>query len=254
MLYQNDGGYRVSMRSLSDDVDVAAIASHFGGGGHPRAAGCTVAGGPAERDLFLTPGCRTSQSGVMARRQGQPSLHGMLIIDKPAHWTSHDVVAWARRWTGERKIGHAGTLDPAATGVLPLAVGDATRVLEYLDEADKAYRAEITFGVATDSADLDGAVIAIDDVKVSSELIQDALPEFVGDIEQIPPALSAIRIDGVRAYDLARQGENIEMPLRRVSIRSIDVDQPGRQHADCRHRLLKGDVHPLARARPRESD
>ncbi|HQY29797.1 MAG TPA: tRNA pseudouridine(55) synthase TruB, partial [Thermomicrobiales bacterium] len=102
----------------------------------------------------------------------KPVLHGLLIIDKPAHWTSHDVVAWARRWAGERKIGHAGTLDPAATGVLPLAINDGTKILEFLADADKAYRAEITFGVATDSADIEGVVSALDARAISLAEIQ----------------------------------------------------------------------------------
>src|SRR4051794_3976091 len=167
------------------------------------------------------PGRRTSQSGVTARRPEQPSLHGMLIIDKPAHWTSHDVVAWARRWTDERKVGHAGTLDPAATGVLALAVGDGTRVLEYLADADKEYRVEITLGVATDSCDIDGTVVATSISEIAAEQVWGALEEFVGEIDQVPPALSAIRIDGRRAYDRVRRGEDVGMPVRRVTIRSI---------------------------------
>ena len=158
---------------------------------------------------------------MTARRPDQPSLHGMLIIDKPAHWTSHDAVAWARRWTDERKIGHAGTLDPAATGVLALAVGDGTRVLEYLADADKEYRAEITLGVATDSCDIEGTVVATSDREIAEQQVRNALREFVGEIDQVPPVLSAIRIDGRRAYDRARRGENVVMPVRRVTIRSI---------------------------------
>ena len=88
------------------------------------------------------------------------SLHGILVIDKPAGWTSHDVVGWVRRWARERKVGHAGTLDPAATGVLPVAINDGTKVLEFLSDASKSYLAEITFGIGTDSADGDGTTLA----------------------------------------------------------------------------------------------
>src|SRR5215213_4480186 len=114
--------------------------------------------------------------------------HGILVVDKPAGWTSHDVVAKVRRLLGERHIGHAGTLDPAATGVLPLAVGDATKVLEYLGDASKTYLAEITFGVETDSHDLDGRVTRIASSEgLSRSVIEAALVPFTGEIEQTPP-------------------------------------------------------------------
>ena len=153
----------------------------------------------------------------------KPVLHGLLIIDKPAHWTSHDVVAWARRWAGERKIGHAGTLDPAATGVLPLAINDGTKILEFLADADKAYRAEITFGVATDSADIEGVVSILDARAISLAEIQAVLTQFRGEIQQVPPAQSAIRIGGKRAYDLARAGIEVTMPTRTITIHDLSV-------------------------------
>jgi tRNA pseudouridine55 synthase len=133
-----------------------------------------------------------------------PSLHGILVIDKPAGWTSHDVVGWVRKWAGERKVGHAGTLDPAATGVLPVAINDGTRVLEFLSDASKAYRAEITFGIETDSADGDGTVTAVHAVEFSNADLNRALDDFRGSITQRPPAHSAIKIGGKRAYELAR--------------------------------------------------
>lgn len=153
----------------------------------------------------------------------KPQLHGLLIIDKPAHWTSHDVVGWARKWAGERKIGHAGTLDPAATGVLPLAINDGTKILEYLSDADKAYRAEITFGIATDSADIEGTVIATDHTVIDRADFDRVLDQFRGPISQIPPAHSAIRIDGKRAYELARAGQEVEMPSRDVTIHDLTL-------------------------------
>ncbi|MDQ3695738.1 MAG: tRNA pseudouridine(55) synthase TruB [Chloroflexota bacterium] len=154
-----------------------------------------------------------------SRQRPAPPLHGFLVIDKPAGWTSFDVVARARRLLGVRKIGHAGTLDPAATGVLPLAVGHATRVLEYLTVADKAYRAEVTFGVETDSHDRDGRVTATRDAaSLTGEGIEAALTGFRGSIAQIPPMHAAIKVDGQRLYELARRGEEVERAPRPVVI------------------------------------
>jgi tRNA pseudouridine55 synthase len=149
-------------------------------------------------------------------------FHGILVIDKPAGWTSHDVVARARRLLGERHIGHAGTLDPAATGVLPLAVGDATKVLEYLSDASKTYLAEITFGVETDSYDLDGRVTNVATIDgISSTEIEGALTAFTGEIDQIPPMHSALKVGGRRLYELARAGQEIERAPRRITINEL---------------------------------
>jgi tRNA pseudouridine55 synthase len=146
-------------------------------------------------------------------------FHGILVVDKPAGWTSHDAVARARRLLGERQIGHAGTLDPAATGVLPLAVGDATKVLEYLSDASKTYLAEITFGVETDSHDLDGRVTDVAPiVGLSAYTIERSLAKLTGEIEQVPPMHSAIKIGGRRLYEFARSGQEIGRAARRVTI------------------------------------
>src|SRR6478736_5549814 len=124
----------------------------------------------------------------MAKQRPQARLHGLLIIDKPAGWTSHDVVGRLRRLTGERQIGHAGTLDPMATGVLPVAVGDATRAIEYLAGASKRYKAEIVFGVETDAHDADGRVTRIADAgNLDESQVRAALEQFTGPIAQIPP-------------------------------------------------------------------
>jgi tRNA pseudouridine55 synthase len=147
----------------------------------------------------------------------------MLVIDKPAGWTSHDVVARIRSWLGERHIGHAGTLDPAATGVLPLAVGDATKVLEYLQEASKTYLAEITLGVETDTYDGEGRVVEIKPVAVDQGAIEQALTDFRGTIQQIPPMHSAVKIEGQRLYELARAGRTVDRPARQVTINSLSV-------------------------------
>ena len=153
-----------------------------------------------------------------------PSLHGFLVVDKPAGWTSHDVVARTRRLTGERRIGHAGTLDPAATGVLPLAVGSATRVLEYLADAAKTYLAEVTFGVQTDTLDGDGRVTATADAsQLTRAAIERALARFRGEIDQLPPMHAAIKIGGRRLYELAHRGEEVERPTRRVTISALEL-------------------------------
>ena len=151
-------------------------------------------------------------------------FHGILVIDKPAGWTSHDVVGWTRRWLGQKRVGHAGTLDPAATGVLPIVVGDATRFVEYLADTTKSYLAEITFGIETDSADVDGVVT--EDrrpVHVSLTALEAVLPAFRGEIEQRPPMHSAIKIGGKRLYELARRGETIDVPTRSVNVLQLDV-------------------------------
>jgi tRNA pseudouridine55 synthase len=152
------------------------------------------------------------------------ALHGFLIIDKPAGWTSHDVVTRVRRLIGERHVGHAGTLDPAATGVLPIAIGHATKVLEYLSEASKTYLAEVTFGVETDSYDVDGQVIGLRDAsRLTESEIEQALTLFRGKIEQIPPMHSAIKIGGKKLYELARKGEVVERAPRSIEIYRLEL-------------------------------
>jgi tRNA pseudouridine55 synthase len=133
------------------------------------------------------------------------------------------VVGWVRRWAKERKVGHAGTLDPAATGLLPVAINVGTKVLEFLSDATKAYLAEITFGIETDSADGDGTVTSVREVSFTDAELERALEAFRGKISQRPPAHSAIRIDGKRAYDLARAGVDIEIPERVVTIFDLTV-------------------------------
>ena len=161
----------------------------------------------------------------MARKHDPARLHGLIVIDKPAGFTSHDVVGKLRRITGERKCGHAGTLDPMATGVLPVAFGDATRVLEYLAGASKVYRAEITIGIATDTLDAEGRVLQIDpEFACSREQLAEAVAGFVGAFEQIPPMHSAIKIGGIKLYELARKGEEIERPGRPVEVFAIELD------------------------------
>ncbi|MEZ4531643.1 MAG: tRNA pseudouridine(55) synthase TruB [Thermomicrobiales bacterium] len=154
----------------------------------------------------------------------QDRFHGLLIIDKPAGWTSHDVVGRIRRLVGQRSVGHAGTLDPAATGVLPVGVGSALRALEYLSDATKAYRADITFGVSTDALDIDGRLIQTCQPPSCDETaIQKALESFLGKGEQTPPVFSAIKMDGTPLYERARRGEYVEPPKRPIEIRALSL-------------------------------
>lgn len=149
---------------------------------------------------------------------------GFLFIDKPTGLTSHDVVARARRVLGTRKIGHAGTLDPLATGLLILGVNRATRLLGYISGADKKYESTIQLGIATHSDDADGEVITEQDASgVTRAQVEGVLASFLGDIDQVPSAVSAIKVDGKRAHERVRAGESVELPSRRVTIYSIDV-------------------------------
>ena len=158
------------------------------------------------------------------RRVTNGLLHGIIIVDKPAGWTSHDVVGRIRRLTRERRVGHAGTLDPAATGVLPVLVGDATKVVEFLSDADKGYLAEITLGVETDSYDLDGVVTSTWSGELPDRAtIEAAAAAFRGPSQQLPPMHSAIRIDGKRLYEAARRGETVERQLRPVTIHRLSI-------------------------------
>lgn len=144
------------------------------------------------------------------------------MIDKPTGWTAHDVVARVRRLTGERHVGHAGTLDPAATGVLPVCVGEATKVVEYLSARGKTYLAAVLLGTTTETDDLDGWVRDERDAShISLEMMRERLPQFTGTIAQIPPAYSAIHIGGKRAYALARAGQVVDVPARRVTVHRI---------------------------------
>ncbi|MBC8262604.1 MAG: tRNA pseudouridine(55) synthase TruB [Anaerolineales bacterium] len=150
-------------------------------------------------------------------------MTGILNIAKPAGMTSHDVVDRVRRLSGQRRVGHAGTLDPAATGVLVVCVGQATRVAEYLMASDKVYQAQIRLGVSTDTHDAEGDVTATAEVDVHEEEIRKALTTFVGSIQQTPPMYSALKREGVPLYKLARQGITVERKPRSVVIHDIEL-------------------------------
>ncbi|GAB4470060.1 MAG: tRNA pseudouridine(55) synthase TruB [Anaerolineae bacterium] len=153
-------------------------------------------------------------------------LFGLLSIDKPAGPTSHDIVAAVRRGVGERRIGHAGTLDPLATGVLVLALGPATRLLEYLAASTKSYRATIRLGVTTPTYDLESQPTAEQPLPagLTREVLEDVLERFRGEIEQIPPPYSAVKIGGQAAHRLARAGERVELAPRRVTIFALTIE------------------------------
>ena len=148
---------------------------------------------------------------------------GFLLVDKPGGITSHDVVARARRLLGQKKIGHAGTLDPMATGLLVLGIGRATRLIRFVQAGEKAYVARALFGVATDSLDADGAVLHREPMPVSLADVEEAAERFVGDILQVPPMVSALKVGGRRLYELAREGEEIEREARQVTIHEIRI-------------------------------
>ena len=150
-------------------------------------------------------------------------MNGFINLQKLPDWTSHDCVAKVRRILNMKKVGHGGTLDPAAVGVLPIAIGKATRLLQYLPEG-KAYRAIIRFGVQTTTDDLAGELVYSEPVpNLTIEQIRAVLPEFIGEVLQTPPMYSAIQVDGQRLYKLAREGKVVEVPTRTISIAGIEI-------------------------------
>lgn len=150
-------------------------------------------------------------------------MNGIVVINKPLGKTSHDMVYFVRRLTGIKKVGHTGTLDPSATGVLPVCIGNATKVCDMLTNADKVYRVSFVLGMTTDTLDADGEILTEQPVLVSEEEIRKAVFSFVGDIVQIPPMYSAIKVNGKKLYELARQGISVERKERHVTIKNIDI-------------------------------
>lgn len=150
---------------------------------------------------------------------------GLLLIDKPSAITSHDAVAMVRRALGTRKVGHAGTLDPLATGLLVMGVGRATRLLRFLGDLAKTYTGTGLLGVETDTLDADGTVVRRRPVRVDAEDLRAAMMDFVGEIEQLPPAYSAVKVGGERLYRAARRGEDVERPTRLVRVHTFDLVQ-----------------------------
>ena len=185
----------------------------------------------------------------MARRKKGLAISGWIVLDKDHDMGSTTAVSRVRRLFNAQKAGHAGTLDPLATGILPIALGEATKTVAYMVEADKAYRFTIAWGTSTASFDREGAVTATCEHRPQRADIEQALLRFVGEIDQVPPNYSAIKVDGERAYDLAREGVEFELQARRVTIHSARlVAVPDPDHAVIEVQCGKGTyVRAIAR-------
>ena len=179
--------------------------------------------------------------------------NGILVIDKSAGWTSQDVAAKLRGVFHERRVGHGGTLDPMATGVLPIFIGRATRAAEFLESAEKEYVAGLRLGVVTDTQDTSGNILETHPVAVTREEVQAALRQFLGPIEQIPPMYSAIKINGQKLYELARRGQEVERKPRSITIHELELLEGANADYLLRVRCSKGTYvrtlcHDLGRA------
>lgn len=218
---QADGSVKVSMRSKTS-IDVSKIGMKFSGGGHKRAAGCTIHKPIAEAVKMM-------KSELKAAVEAECS--GIININKSPNMTSHDVVAIIRKKLGIKKVGHTGTLDPMATGVLPVAIGNATRFIEYLDKDAKTYVAGVKLGIMTDTLDVWGESVHdsrnINKIDFDTELIIKTIQKFKGVIEQEPPMYSAIKVDGKKLYEYARREEEVEIPKRKIKIFDIEYIDKG---------------------------
>lgn len=153
----------------------------------------------------------------------QNAISGVLVIDKPVGLTSHDVVQVIRKGTNIRRAGHTGTLDPRASGVLVVLVGPAVRLSEYVSASDKRYQAIIRLGATTDTFDEDGSVLTSSPVEISEEQFENALKQFIGEIEQVPPPYSAVKVNGKKAYEMAREGEEVELAPRIINVYNLEL-------------------------------
>lgn len=185
----------------------------------------------------------------MGRRKKGEIVNGWVCLDKPFGMGSTEAVSKVRRLFDAQKAGHAGTLDPLASGILPIALGEATKTVPFMMEAQKVYRFTINWGISTDSLDREGEITGRSDVRPDVGAVRAALPAFVGEIDQIPPQFSAIKVDGQRAYDLAREGTDFELASRRVMIHEAAVSNaPDADHIELTIRTGKGVyVRSLAR-------
>ena len=152
-------------------------------------------------------------------------IDGLVVVDKPGGFTSHDVVARLRRAYGQKRVGHAGTLDPAATGVLVVGLGRVTRLLRFLQETRKEYRGRVVFGIATDTLDAEGSVLEQAPMSLERAQVETAAGKLTGDIEQLPPMVSAVKVGGQKLYEAARRGEEVERSLRPVTVHRLDVEE-----------------------------
>jgi tRNA pseudouridine55 synthase len=177
----------------------------------------------------------------MARRKKGDPVSGWICLDKPYDLGSTQAVGRVRRLFNAQKAGHAGTLDPLATGILPIALGEATKTVSFMVEAGKGYRFTIAWGSTTTSLDREGEITATSDVRPTADAVTAALPAFIGEISQVPPIYSAIKVDGERSYDLARAGEEVELSARNVTIHELSVvDVPDPDHITLAMRCGKG--------------
>ena len=159
----------------------------------------------------------------MGRRKNGNKIDGWVNLDKPVGITSTQALAIVKRVLGPMKAGHAGTLDPLASGILPLALGEATKTVPYVQDALKIYRFSVTWGEQRSTDDAEGDVVSSSDARPTREQVETILPAFLGDVEQVPPQFSAIKVDGARAYDLARDGETVDLKSRVVYIETLDI-------------------------------
>jgi tRNA pseudouridine55 synthase len=177
----------------------------------------------------------------MGRRRKGDAVSGWVCLDKPYDITSTHAVSRVRRIFNAQKAGHAGTLDPLATGILPIALGEATKTVPFLMDADKAYRFTIAWGRTTATYDREGETLAASDVRPTPDQVEAVLPRFVGEVLQVPPAFSAVKVDGERAYDLARAGETVELAARPVRIHEVRVTEaPDADHLTLEMSCGKG--------------
>ena len=167
-------------------------------------------------------------------------MDGIVIVDKPQGWTSQDVTARLRRVFGTRRIGHGGTLDPMATGVLPVFVGRATRAVEFFEHAEKTYETVLRLGITTDTEDMTGTVLTEENVSFTEEQLQETLAAFRGEILQVPPMYSALKVNGQKLCDLARKGKTVERQPRPITIHELTLVEQGENTLRLRVRCSKG--------------
>lgn len=167
-------------------------------------------------------------------------MDGIVIVDKPQGWTSQDVTARLRRVFGTRRIGHGGTLDPMATGVLPVFVGRATRAVEFFEHAEKTYETVLRLGITTDTEDMTGTVLTEENVSFTEEQLQETLAAFRGEILQVPPMYSALKVNGQKLCDLARKGKTVERQPRPITVHELTLVERGENTLRLRVRCSKG--------------
>lgn len=186
---------------------------------------------------------------TVQRKREKRDVHGWIILDKPVGMTSTHAVSIVKRLFAAKRAGHAGTLDPLASGCLPIALGEATKTVPFVMDGRKAYRFSVRWGEERDTDDAEGRVVATSEARAREEEIRELLPQFIGSIEQVPPRFSAIKIGGERAYDMARDGEDVALKPRPVDIHRLDlVEVPDPDHALFEAECGKGTyVRALAR-------